>query len=66
MKFLELDTVVLLKNCPTENLTTGDIGVIIMAYKSPCEAYEVEFVDSQGKTKAQLTLYPDEIKKYSE
>lgn len=65
MKFLEMDTVILLKDCPKENLKIGDIGAIVMVYTNPYEAYEVEFVDNQGKTKGQVTLLPDEIKKYN-
>ena len=65
MKFLTLDTVVLLKDYPKENLKAGDIGAIITVYSNPYEAYEVEFVDDKGNTKVQLTLYSDEIKKYN-
>lgn len=61
MKFSELDTVILLNKY--KNLNKGDVGVIIMAYSEPNEAYEVEFVDDTGKTKAQIVLFPNEIEK---
>ena len=34
-----------------------------MVYSTPNEAYEVEFVDSMGKTKSGLVLFPDQIEK---
>ena len=64
MKFSEYETIVLLKDLPEEGLKKGDLGAIIMVYSAPHEAYEVEFVDLDGVTKAQLALLPDEIGKY--
>ncbi len=63
MNFLEYETIILLKDYPNKNLKKGDLGVIIMIYSDPNEAYEVEFVDKKGHTKAQLSLLPHEIEK---
>lgn len=64
MKFTELEMVCLLNDHPKENLKTGNIGVVVMAYTNPNEAYEIEFVDINGKTKTQITLLANEIEKY--
>lgn len=61
MQFSEYETVTLLKDYPDENLKKGTIGVIVMVYEEPNEAYEVEFTDKNGHTKALLTLLPSEI-----
>ena len=63
MKFNEYDTVVLLRDYPNEGLKKGDVGAIVMIYKEPNEAYEVEFINEEGITKALITLLPDEITK---
>ncbi|HHZ19813.1 MAG TPA: DUF4926 domain-containing protein [Firmicutes bacterium] len=63
MKFNEFDTVMLLRDYPADGLKKGDIGAILMVYTEPNEAYEVEFVDNDGTTKAVITLLPDEVKK---
>ncbi|WP_110953927.1 DUF4926 domain-containing protein [Anaerosinus massiliensis] len=65
MKFAEYDTVVLLRDYENEGVKRGDIGAIVMVYTEPNEAYEVEFVDENGNTKAQIVLPPDEIAKFS-
>lgn len=63
MKFNEFDTVVLLRDCSNEGLMQGDVGAVIMVHTEPNEAYEVEFVDDEGKTKAIIVLLPNEIEK---
>ena len=60
MKFKEYDTVKVLKNCDG-GVIKGEYGVIIMAFEVPNEAYEVEFLNSNGYPKAQCTLLPNEI-----
>ncbi len=64
MSFNELDTIMILKDYPNEGLTRGDIGVIVSVHKIPDEAYEVEFTDELGMTKALIVLMPNEIEKY--
>lgn len=55
------DTVQLLVDLPEDSLQKGAIGVIVMAYDEPIEAYEVEFCDELGMTTAQVVLYPAQI-----
>ncbi|ANB59655.1 DUF4926 domain-containing protein [Anoxybacteroides amylolyticum] len=64
MSFIELDTVVILKDYPNEGLKKGDIGVVVSVHTVPNEAYEIEFVDDEGKTKSIIVLEPHEIEKY--
>ncbi len=60
MKFKEFDTVRILRKC-NEEVQIGDIGVIVMVFDNPNEAYEVEVIDGEGVTKAQCTLLPNEL-----
>ncbi|MGG4341391.1 DUF4926 domain-containing protein [Paenibacillus lautus] len=64
MSFNELDTVVILNDYPNEGLKKGDIGVVVSVHTIPNEAYEIEFVDESGITKAMIVLQPNEIEKY--
>lgn len=41
----------------------GDIGTIIMVFDHPHEAYEVEFLDADGRVKTQCVFLPDEMEK---
>ena len=61
MKFNELEIVKTLKEFPEDGIVQGDIGTIVMAFTKPNEAYEVEFVNDDGTTKAMLTILPDEL-----
>ena len=54
----------LLKDFPNEGLKSGDLGAIIIVYTDPHEAYEVEFVNFNGETRAELAVLPGEIEKY--
>lgn len=60
MKFKEFDTVRILRKC-NEEVQIGDIGVIVMVFDHPNEAYEVEVIDGEGVTKAQCTFLPNEL-----
>ena len=60
MKFKENDTVKVIKDCGNV-VKRGDIGVVIMVFEKPNEAYEVEFIDKNGFTKAQNTFLPNEL-----
>lgn len=60
MKFKELDIVKILRKCD-KKVQIGDIGVVVMVFDNPNEAYEVEVIDKDGFTKAQCTLFPDEL-----
>ena len=60
MKFKEFDTVRILRKC-NEEVQIGDVGVIVMVFDNPNEAYEVEVIDGEGVTKAQCTFLPNEL-----
>jgi hypothetical protein len=64
MSFDELDTVVILNDYPNEGINKGDIGVVVSVHTVPNEAYEIEFVDDEGRTKSIIVLEPHEIEKY--
>ena len=55
------DTVRLLKAIPSESLPEGAIGVVAAEFSEPEEAYEIEFVGSDGSTICQLPLKPDQF-----
>lgn len=51
-----------LKNSrPADGLSAGEIGTVVEVFDYPERAYEVEFVDDQGRTTAQVALLPGEI-----
>jgi hypothetical protein len=60
MKYKVLDTVVLKTDIPENNLSTGDLGVIVEIY-SPNDI-EVEFVTGNGNTQALLPLKTHNIR----
>lgn len=53
MTIEELDPVVLTRNLPEYELTTGDVGTAVFCYPDG-ETYEVEFVTAEGRTIALL------------
>jgi hypothetical protein len=54
-----LDVVALLVDKPAEGLVTGHVGTVVEVY-SP-EVFEVEFLDSEGRTYALAELKKDEL-----
>lgn len=60
MKFKEYDTVMIMKDCEA-GVKKGELGVILMVFEEPREAYEVEILDKEGNPKAQCTLLPDDL-----
>ena len=60
MKFKELDTVRVIRTSQ-ENIYIGDIGVIVMIFDSPEEAYEVEVMDEEGNIKVQSTFLTEDL-----
>jgi hypothetical protein len=60
MNFNELDTVVLQKNLPENNLCCGDVGAIVAVYEP--DGLEVEFVTGAGKTQAVVTLNINDVR----
>lgn len=63
--FEELDTIELTHDIKEHGLKEGDLGAVVNVYNDG-KAYEVEFVAPNGRTKALLTLMPNEIRPYIE
>ena len=61
--FTLLDTVIAAVNVPDHEILAGDLGTIVEVYTSPDLAYEVEFVNPDGTTRALLTLAPDQVRR---
>ncbi len=59
------ETVVATANMPDHQVLAGDLGTIVEIYHSPDLAYEVEFVNPDGSTRALLTLAPAQLRKLS-
>lgn len=51
------DSVALLEDIPEENLERGNVGAIVEIHNGG-EAFEVEFVDSNGRTYGLIALTP--------
>ena len=60
----ELDSVILLKDCPDQGLVKGDMGAVVMVHDGG-KAFEVEFVTLTGDTLGVLTLTADEVRAIS-
>ncbi len=58
-----LDTVVATVDLPGEQVMTGDLGAIVEVYTDPSIAYEVEFINPDGSTRALLTLTPQQVRR---
>ncbi|TAH49166.1 MAG: DUF4926 domain-containing protein [Chloroflexota bacterium] len=65
-KFELLETVIVTDNFKPEHVLRGDVGTIVEIYTRPFLAYEVEFVNPNGETRALLTLAPKQIRRLSE
>lgn len=65
MKFALNDTVIVLNNRLKEGLLRGEFGAVVEVYTELYEAYEVEFLDEEGKSKAILVLQPNELSLYN-
>lgn len=63
MNYEVYETVKVLEDEPNEGIKKGDIGTIIMIYDTPNEAYEVEFVDEEGRIKYQGVYLSNQIVK---
>lgn len=55
-----LDVVVLNIDLPAHGLKRGDLGAVVELYAP--DAIEVEFVAASGRTKALVTLKPNDIR----
>jgi hypothetical protein len=56
------DVVELLVDLPDDDLSAGAVGTVIHIFERPNRAYEVEFVDSNGKTLATAALTDDQVR----
>jgi hypothetical protein len=67
--FKEYQVVRLRRNLPEFNLSEGVFGTILLVYDPKPNlprAYEVEFVDRQGKSLAQVTVFQEDIELVNE
>jgi hypothetical protein len=60
-----LDTIVATTNFPEHRVLAGDVGAVVEVYDTPSPAYEVEFVNPDGTTRALLTLAPSQVRRLS-
>ncbi len=60
-----LDTVIATTDFPENQVLNGDLGTIVEVYTNPALAYEVEFVNPDGSTRALLTLTPTQVRRLS-
>lgn len=65
MNYKLFDVVKLKEDIPQYNLKKGERGAIIHVFTKPDVAYEVEFVNDDGKQKAELVLEPSQIEPIS-
>ncbi len=61
-----LDTVIATIDLKDHQVLAGDLGTIVEIYSEPTLAYEVEFVNPDGTTRALLTLTPNQVRRLSE
>ena len=57
-----LDTVIITVDLLEQQVLAGDLGTIVEVYDSPELAYEVEFVNPDGSTRALLTVRPELVR----
>lgn len=60
-----LDTVIAMANFPEHKVLAGDLGAVVEVYAAPSLAYEVEFINPDGSTRALLTLAPSQVRRLS-
>ena len=60
-----LETVIAAVNFPNHRVLAGDLGTVVEIYTQPSLAYEVEFVNPDGYTRALLTLSPGQVRRLS-
>ena len=60
-----LDTVIAATNFPEHRVLAGDLGAVVEIYTAPSLAYEVEFTNPDGSTRALLTLAPSQVRRLS-
>lgn len=60
-RFAVGQTVYLREPVPALGLERGAGGAVVLVFTQPRLAYEVEFTDADGKTRALATLTPEQI-----
>jgi len=63
MKFGELEVVKTTVSFPDEGIEKDEIGTIVIAFTIPYEAYEVEFADHNGVTRAMFPILPEHLER---
>ena len=58
-----LETVIALVALPDKQVMAGDLGAIVEVYNTPSLAYDVEFVNPDGTTRALVTLTPQQVRR---
>ena len=58
-----LETVIVTTSFPDQQVLAGDLGTIVEVYTDPYLAYEVEFVNPDGSTRALLTLTAEQVRR---
>ena len=58
-----LDTVIATAIFPEHKALVGDLGAVVEVDTTPSLAYEVEFVNPDGSTRALLTLAPNQVRR---
>ena len=61
-----LETVIATASFPGQFVLAGDVGTVVEVYTQPELAYEVEFVNPDGTTRALLTLAPSQVRRLTE
>ncbi len=60
-----LETIIVTEDLLEHQVLAGDLGTVVEVYESPELAYEVEFVNPDGSTRALLTVRPDQVRTLS-
>ncbi len=51
------------KKALSKSVNKGCQGTVMLIYRDPKLAYEVEFIDKEGNTLDVLTVYPSDVEK---
>jgi hypothetical protein len=62
-RFAPLETIIITVNMTGHQVLAGDLGTIVEVCTKPRIAYEVEFVNPDGSTRALQTLTPEQIRR---
>jgi hypothetical protein len=50
-----------IRDVPEQGVAKGMVGAVIEIFEVPVRAYEIEFVDSEGRTNVQATLTENDL-----